>query len=135
MNSNSFLIVSTKIYKIERYLYLMKKLAKKLEKTKKTLFRMREEDFTKENFIEGGIVRPLILIIAFFTFILAMFLLLIGELKWGGSLIIFSFILNQYSIYESLKDEPSIFKKMNLAFKFMLFTSEIVGMGFVLSLI
>ena len=105
---------------------------KKTNKKSKHIFGMTDADFSKENLIEGGLIRPIILMASFFSFIIAMFLLLIGDLKWGGSLIIFSFILNLYSIYESLKDEPSIFKKMNLGFKFTLFLIEIIAFNWVL---
>jgi hypothetical protein len=97
-------------------------------------FKFKESDFSRENLIEGGFIRPAILMIAFFSFILAMFLLLIGDFKWGGSLIIFSFVLNLFSIYESLGDEPSIFKNMNLGFKFVLFIFEIAAFNWVLML-
>lgn len=104
------------------------------EKVKKiSRFKINKKEFSRENLIEGGLIRPAILMISFFAFILSMFLILIGDLKWGGSGIIFSFILNLYSIYESLKDEPSIFKKMNLGFKFTLFLSEIIAFNWILS--
>lgn len=99
----------------------------------KHIFGMSDEDFSKENFIEGGIIRPAILMLSFITFIGAMFLLLLGNLKWGGSLILFSFVLNLYSIYTSLTDEPSIFRTLNLSFKIILFISEIIGFNWVLS--
>lgn len=98
-------------------------------------FKFKKTDFSKENLIEGGLIRPTILMISFFTFIFAMFLLLINNLKWGGSLIIFSFILNTYSIYVSLSDDSSIFKTMNLIFKFSLFLCEIIAFNWVLILI
>ena len=96
-------------------------------------FKFKKDDFSKENLIEGGFIRPTILMVSFFTFILAMFLLLVGDLKWGGSLIIFSFVINMYSIYESLGDESSIFKKMNLGFKFILFICEILAFNWLLT--
>jgi hypothetical protein len=105
-------------------------LKKKLM-SKKT-FHFSKEDFSRENIIEGGVIRPLILMGAFFSFLGAMFLLLLGArgevtyLKWGGSLLIFSFILNLQSIYSSLTDEPSIFRTMNLIFKITLFLAEII---------
>ncbi len=99
---------------------------KKAHKESKHLFGLKDEDFSKENFIEGGLIRPAVLMISFFTFVLAMFLLLIGDFKWGGSLIIFSFIMTLFSIYESLSDEPSLFKKLNLGFKFTLYLFEII---------
>ena len=105
---------------------------KAVDKDRKS-FKFRKSDFSRENLIEGGLIRPAILMTSFFTFIIAMFLLLIGDLKWGGSLIIFSFVLNLYSIYESLCDVPSIFKKMNLGFKFVLFLCEIVAFNYVLT--
>ncbi|MDA3856111.1 MAG: hypothetical protein PF569_07680 [Candidatus Woesearchaeota archaeon] len=118
------------------------KAEKKIEKKSKHVFGMTDADFSKENFIEGGVIRPLILMSAFFSFIIAMFLLLLGAkdmdlnmLKWGGSLIIFSFVLNLYSIYESLKDKPSIFKNMNLGFKFTLFLIEVVAFNWILATI
>ncbi len=73
---------------------------------------IKDDDFSRENFIEGGIIRPLILMTAFFSFVVALLLLVFGiqlenydYIKWGGSFIIFSFIFNMYSVYESLKDE------------------------------
>jgi hypothetical protein len=101
-------------------------------KHKREGFSFVKGDFSKENLIEGGLIRPAVMMTAFFTFIIAMFLLLIGDYKWGGSLIIFSFVLNLFSIYESLCDEPSIFKKMNLAFKFVLFIAEIAAFNYAL---
>ena len=105
---------------------------KKAKKESRHVFGLKDEDFSRDNFIEGGLIRPAILMIAFFTFLLAMFLLLVGDLKWGGSLILFSFILNLYSIYESLGDETSVFKKLNLGFKFTLFLFEIIVFNWVL---
>lgn len=96
------------------------------------------EDFSRENVIEGGVIRPILLMGAFVTFLLGMFLLLLGAqgnsaaLKWGGSAIIFSFILNLQSIYVSLTDEPSFFRTMNLGFKLVLFLSEIMAFNYVL---
>ena len=101
----------------------------------KHIFGMSDEDFSKENFIEGGIIRPAVLMLAFISFIGAMFLLLIGNLKWGGSLIIFSFIVNLYSIYQSFTDENSIFKTLNIAFKLVLFISEIIAFNWVLMIL
>lgn len=99
------------------------------------LFKFTKEDFSKANFVEGAIIRPAIQFIAFFTFIGSLFLLLIGDLKWGGSLIIFSFILNLYSIYKSLTDESSIYRTMNLIFKLVLFIIEIATFNYVLALL
>ena len=101
----------------------------------KHIFGMSDEDFSRENFIEGGIIRPGVLMLAFISFIGAMFLLLIGNLKWGGSLIIFSFILSLYSIYQSFTDEESIFRTLNLGFKFVLFISEIIAFNYILTLL
>ena len=79
---------------------------------------------------------------AFFSFVIALLLLVFGiqlenydYIKWGGSFIIFSFIFNMYSIYESLKDEPSIFKTLNLIFKITLLILEIFVIGWVISLV
>ena len=107
----------------------------KISKHKKNTFSFRKEDFSRENFIEGGIIRPAILMVSFITFIIAMFFLLLGNLKWGGSLIIFSFIFNLYSIYISFTDEESIFRTMNLVFKLVLFTAEIVFFNYLLYLL
>ena len=101
----------------------------------KHIFGMSDEDFSRENFIEGGIIRPGVLMLAFISFIGAMFLLLIGNLKWGGSLIIFSFILSLYSIYQSFTDQQSIFRTLNLGFKFVLFISEIIAFNYILTLL
>lgn len=97
-----------------------------------------KSDFSKENVIEGGVIRPLVLMVSFVTFLLGMFLLLLGSqgnssyLKWGGSAIIFSFVLNLQSIYTSLTDEPSFFRTMNLSFKMMLFLFEIMVFNYIL---
>lgn len=101
----------------------------------KHIFGMSDTDFSKENFIEGGIIRPGVLMLAFSSFIGSMFLLLMGNLKWGGSLIIFSFILSLYSIYQSFTDEQSIFRTLNLVFKFILFVSEIMAFNYILTLL
>ncbi len=90
------------------------------------IFKFTKEDFSKKNFIEGGIIRPSILLSAFLLFVIAVFLLLLQNYKWGGSFIIFSFFLNLSAIYISLTDEDSIFRTMNLLFKIVLFISEIV---------
>ena len=111
----------TTIYKLGFLIHIMIK-----KKIKKHFFKMTDEDFSRENLIEGGLIRPVILMTSFFTFLLAMFLLLMRNYKWGGSLIVFSFVFTLYSIYQSLKDKSSIFKRMNLAFKFILFLFEIV---------
>lgn len=112
---------------------------KKVEK--KHGIHFEEKDFSKENFIEGGIVRPLILMVSFFSFILAMFFLILGAqgnvsgFRWGGSLIVFSFILNLYSIYMSFSDKSSIFRTLNLWFKLILFLCEIIAFNYFLVLI
>lgn len=108
---------------------------KEMTEHKKKSFSFRKEDFSRENFIEGGIIRPAILMISFVTFLVAMFLLLLGNLKWGGSLIIFSFIFNMYSIYTSFTDEPSVFRTMNLVFKLILFGAELVFFNYLLYLL
>lgn len=97
------------------------------------IFGLTEKDFSRENFLEGAVIRPAILMSAFATFIIAMFLLLTNNLKWGGSLIIFSFILNLYAIYQSLADKPSIFRNLNIGFKLVLFLSEIVAFNWILA--
>lgn len=99
----------------------------------KHIFGMSDSDFSRENFIEGGIIRPAVLMLAFISFIIGMFVLLIGNLKWGGSLILFSFIINLYSIYQSFTDEPSIFKNLNIGFKLVLFIGEILAFNYVLT--
>mgnify|MGYP001810160138 CR=1 FL=1 len=101
---------------------------------KKKFMGMSEKDFSKENFIEGGVIRPAILMLSFVSFLIAMYLLLIGNLKWGGSAILFSFILNMYSIYQSIGYNPSDFKKMNFEFKFTLYIVEIIMFNWVLTL-
>lgn len=110
----------------------IKKIKKSTSIHKSYLFGLTEKDFTKENFIEGAIIRPSILLGAFTTFILGMFLLLIQSYKWGGSLIIFSFTLNLYAIYESLKDEDTIYRTLNVGFKLILFLSEIMAFNWLL---
>jgi len=112
---------------------------KKIQKIKRSnsihksyIFGLTEKDFTKEKFIEGAIIRPSILLTAFVSFISAMFLLLIQNYKWGGSLIIFSFIFNLYTIFESLKDEESVFRTLNIGFKLILFLSEVMAFNWIL---
>jgi hypothetical protein len=110
----------------------IKKISRKDTIHKGYIFGLTEKDFTKEKFIEGAVIRPTILMLAFTTFIGGMFLLLIGNYKWGGSGIIFSFILNLYAIYESLSDEDSVFRTLNVGFKLVLFLSEIMAFNWVL---
>lgn len=101
--------------------------------SEKFLFGMNREDFNKENFFEGAIIRPGVLMLAFVAFIFAMFFLLSNNYKWGGSLIIFSFVLNLYAIYQSLTDEESIFRNMNIVFKLVLFIFEIIAFNWLLA--
>lgn len=114
---------------------------KKVETKKREGFSFKDADFSKENIIEGGVIRPGILMISFATFIGSMFLLLLGSQgnetaqKWGGSLIIFSFVLIMQSIYTSLTDEPSIFRTLNLGFKIVLFAAEIMAFNYLLLLV
>lgn len=115
------------------------------KKSKKYFLGMTQADFSKENMIKGGLIRPAILMVSFLTFVVSLLLLLFSlkadpitaanYLKWGGSGIIFSFVLNLYSIYESLGDKSSIFKKLNLGFKFALFLGEIVAFNWALAYI
>lgn len=113
------------------------KLSDKVDR--KHFYSFTKEDFSRENFIEGGVIRPALLMAAFTAFMIAMFLLLLGlqgnieGFKWGGSLIIFSFILNLYGIYLSFQDHPSFFKNMNIVFKLTLFVGEIVAFNWVLA--
>ena len=114
-----------------------KKTVKKTpQKKHDTMF--SAEDFTRANFVQGGLVRPGLLLLAFSTFVAAMFLLLLGAqgsleaLKWGGSLIIFSFVINLYGIYLTLMDKPSFFRSMNLGFKLVMFIGEIIAFNWVL---
>ncbi len=104
-------------------------------KKKKTFMGVIEEEFHNEHFIEGAIIRPAIQMLSFVSFIISMFLLLIGNLKWGGSLILFSFILNLESIYRSLTDKPSIYRTLNLGFKLVMFVAEVALFNYVLMLI
>ncbi len=113
----------------------LKKNQNKVKEVKNKIFSFKESDFSKKNIIEGAILRPLLLLISFATFIFGMFLLLFGNLKWGGSGIIFSFILNLYAIYISLTDEASIFRTLNIAFKLVLFISEIIAFNYLLTII
>lgn len=113
----------------------MKKIQKIKRKNsihKSYLFGLTEKDFTREKFIEGAILRPSVLMLAFVSFIGGMFLLLNNNLKWGGSLIVFSFITNLYAIYESLKDEDTIFRTLNVGFKLVLFLSEVMAFNWLL---
>lgn len=105
---------------------------KKISKQKKNKLSFRKEEFTQENIIEGGLIRPLLLLGSLVTFIVAMFLMLFGNLKWGGSLIIISFIFTLYSIYLSFTDDDSVFRTMNLILKFTLFTSQVLLFNYLL---
>lgn len=115
------------------------------KKVKKYFLGMTQEDFSKENLITGGLIRPAILMTSFLTFVGALLLVVFSVkadpiteanyLRWGGSGIIFAFILNLYSIYDSLGDKPSIFKNLNLVFKLSLFFLEVFLMGYVLTYI
>lgn len=117
----------------------------KSKKGKKYFLGMTSKDFSRENMIEGGLVRPLILLLSFLTFVISMLFVVFSVkadpitqanyLRWGGSGIIFAFVLNLYSIYETLGDKPSIFKNMNLIFKLALFTLEVFLMGYVMTYI
>ena len=105
-------------------------------------FEFIEADFSKENFLEGALLRPAVLLISFISFLVGVFLMLLGVpsrgeelLMWGGSAVIFAFVLNIQSIYFSLNDEPSYFRTMNLVFKLILFIAEIVAFNFLLTLI
>ncbi|MCA9459373.1 MAG: hypothetical protein KC550_02380 [Nanoarchaeota archaeon] len=120
----------------------MKKHTVKSKNQKKHILGFSDEDFSRENFIEGGLIRPAILMTSFIAFVVAMFLILLGAsnsnttaMKWGGSLVIFSFIFNLNSIYNSLTDSLSIYRSMNLGFKFVLFASEVVAFNWVLTLV
>lgn len=116
-------------------------MKKKMSKTSKKVqvpsylaaWGFSDKDFTKSNFIEGAIIRPGILLVAFLTFIMGMFAFVSGSLKWAGSLIVFSFVLNVYGIYITFKDEPSFFRTMNFAFKLVLFIGELIAFNWVLS--
>ncbi len=110
----------------------IKKIPKTKEIHQRYIFGLTDKDFSRENFIEGAIIRPGLLMLSFTAFICGMFLLLIGNLKWGGSLIIFAFIINLYTIYLSLKDEPSVYRTLNIGFKLLLFLSEIAAFNWVL---
>jgi hypothetical protein len=90
-----------------------------------------KEDFSKENLIQGGLIRPGILVLSFLSFMAGIILFIdalqgsLNAMKWAGSLMIFSFILTAYSIYTSLQDEHSVFRNLNVGFKVTLFVFEI----------
>jgi hypothetical protein len=110
----------------------IKKIKKSNTTEQKYLFGLTEKDFTKENFIEGAIIRPSMLLAALVSFILGMFLLLIDNYKWGGSLILFSFIINVSALYQSFGDEDTIFRTLNIGFKLILFLSEVMAFNWTL---
>jgi hypothetical protein len=110
----------------------IKKIKKSKTTQQKYLFGLSEKDFTKENFIEGAIIRPSMLLAALTSFILGMFLLLIDNYKWGGSLILFSFVINLYALYQSFGDEDTIYRTLNIGFKLVLFLSEIMAFNWTL---
>lgn len=102
-------------------------------KKKDFLFNEIKNDIKEGEILEGMVLRPMILMISFISFIAAMFILLLGNMKWGGSLLIFGFVLNLYSVYQSLEDEASIFRTLNISFKLVLFLSEIVVFNWLLA--
>ena len=111
----------------------MKKISKQKKPSKKEfLFSEIKHDLKGDAAMEGLVLRPALLMSAFLTFIGAMFLMLIGNLKWGGSLLIFSFVLNLYSIYQSFCDNDSIFRTLNLFFKIVLLVGEILAFNWIL---
>ena len=79
----------------------IKKISRKDSIHRGYIFGLTEKDFTREKFVEGAFIRPLILMLAFTIFIISMFLLLIGNYKWGGSGIIFSFIMKYTNITQT----------------------------------
>jgi hypothetical protein len=90
------------------------------------------KDVSGERFIEGALIRPATLLLSFIIFLFAMFFLVGGNMKWGGSLIIFSFILTLSSIYQSLTDEEGLFRTLNLCFKLTLFVAEVIAFNMLL---
>jgi hypothetical protein len=104
----------------------------KKKKEETTFLGLNKEELTKKNFVEGAIIRPAIQMLAFVTFIIGIFFILIQNYQWGGSMIIFSFVLNLGSIYKSLSDEASIFRSMNLGFKLVMFLAEVMIFNFIL---
>ncbi len=100
---------------------------KKKEKKEKSFMDLfPEEEFTKENFIEGVIYRPAIFLISFLSFIISVFFILIQNYKWAGSFIVFSFTFNIFSLYQSFEDKNSIYRTLNLIFKLTIFIAELV---------
>jgi len=105
----------------------------RIKKAKKdSFFGVIESEFSSGKVIEGMVIRPAIQLLSFSSFVLAMFLLLFQNLKWGGSLIIFAFILNLESIYKSLTDKLSIYRTLNLWFKIIMFSSEIILFNYII---
>lgn len=103
------------------------------KKHKKRFLGMQDDDFSNENFLEGGIIRPAILTLSTISFAVAAVLLAYNNLRWGGSAIIFSFVLIMYSIYQSLGDKPSKFRTLNIGFKVSLFIIEVAAFNWILS--
>lgn len=91
-----------------------------------------KKELNTNKFLEGAILRPVLLLLATASFIVAMFFLLAGNLKWGGSLILFSFVMNLYAIYLSLIDEPSTYRSFNLSLKLIIFLSEVAAFNWVI---
>lgn len=112
----------------------MKKKTTKSKK-KQVLLDGIQKDLSDGSFFRGAIVRPTILTVSFLAFVASLFLVIAGDLRWGGSLVVFSFVLTLYSIYESLTDELSVFRNLNLIFKIALFVAEIVVFNWVLALV
>ena len=114
---------------------MVKKSHKETHKNSKFqdyLYGSLAKDVSGMHFIEGAIIRPATLLLSFVIFLFAMFFLVGGSMKWGGSLIIFSFILTLSSIYQSLTDEEGLFRTMNLTFKLVLFIAEVIAFNMLL---
>jgi len=92
-------------------------------------------DIKNKKFIEGIFLRPFVTLSGVLLFFTAIYLIIIGELKWGGSLIIMSFLINLSSIYDSLIDKTSIYRNLNLNFKFFMLIFEVAAFNYILFLI
>lgn len=116
---------------------MAKKSQKSIKKVsgKDFLFTEVKQEIKAGEALEGLVIRPAVLMVSFISFIFAMFFILLQNLKWGGSLIIFAFVLNIYSIYQSLSDNPSIFRTLNVIFKIVMFIAEIIVFNYILILL
>lgn len=117
----------------DKFEYIHNKNLSKIDADKK--INEMVEERSEIEISNKNILDTITLIISFFTFLYAIYLILINDLKWGASLLIISFIFGIYSVYESLKDNSETFRRLNIILKIILFTFEFVALTVVLKMI